>query len=259
MSPAKRFMTVYIVAYLAIAIGATVVFGGPNLSDEYVEDFGRDHETYLDIIKSDPYKLHRENPNLHPAEGKLVERVAFVEEYEANPAFISEEHRLATRSLFYEFYNALAFIIIAVRFGKKPLLNAVDEQIARLKARIDKAQKASDAAAASRTEAETKVQALDTDKARIADQAAEAAREETAAIDTGTTEQLAQVDAETEARKKQEERKAAAELQRRLVERSVELVEERLRATESGAREDVLVAQFAEGLDQARNGTEGAS
>ena len=249
MKSAKRFLGVLLLAYVVIGMGALAVLGGPGLSKPYREQHGRDHEHYLEIIKSDAYKLHQQAPKAHPADAQLQERLDFVEAYENRPEFQTEERRLARRDLFFDLLNVLTVAMIAVRFGRKPLLGFLDQQIEKVQGRIAKAKEDRETAARRRAEAEARLQAIEQDAAHIAEQAEQLAGQETQAIQDGTGLQLTQIDHETEQRKELEERRAAATVRRELVEQSIALVEQRLRAEGTGLREDALLNQFVRGLE----------
>ena len=249
MSPVKRFLLIFFGAYFVIAIGATVMFGGPALSADYLEDCGQDHDRYLEIIKSTAYKLHRQNATRHRKEGRLAGEVDFVEEYEGREEFQAETRRIARRDLFYEFFNAFAVVVLVAWLARKPLLGFADQQIERVRARIGKAEGARDSAAKRKAAAQAKVAGIPVDQERIDAQGHEHSAEETRAIQEAAQAQLTQLDKETEERKLVERRRAALLLQRELVERSLAVLEERLVNTESEAREDFLVDEFVKGLE----------
>ncbi|MBN2311770.1 MAG: ATP synthase F0 subunit B [Candidatus Hydrogenedentes bacterium] len=254
MSPAKRFLLWYFGVYLVVAVGATVVLGPPGLSGAYMEKYAHEHEHYLEIVKSDAYKLYIERPALHPPDDALAGRLGFVEQYEQRPEFLSEQNRMHVRGLFYEFFNALAVVVMAVRFARGPLLAFLDKRAAEIGARIDQADRAQREAAAQKEDAQAKMARVDEERSRIAEEGQGLASREAEAIAAGTEEQAAQIAEDTEARKRLEARRAAMQLKRDLVGKSIELLEARLKAEASEARENVLVDHFVQGVAAAESG-----
>lgn len=259
MSPVKKFILGFCGVYLVVAVGVMIALGGPGFSGDYLEQYGREHDRYLEIVKSEPYKLHRENPDLHPAEGALAQEVAFVEEYTSRPEYRAERRRTDIRQLFMDCFNALCVIVLAVRFGWKPLLGFLDAEIAKIKTRLDEAAKARESASTDLAAAEAKQASLDDDKSRIAQQGEDAAAHQAKEIEEGTQQQLAQLDAETEDRKRLEEHRAVMQLKREIVEQSVADLEQTLRALPPEQREPVLIEQFVRELSNARGEARGAS
>jgi F0F1-type ATP synthase membrane subunit b/b' len=252
MSSTKRFLLTFFIVYMTLAVIWALLFGPPGLSEEYLEQNKADHERYLEITKSDWYKRYEERPLLHPAENSLQEsQIAFAEEYSSRPDFIAESRRAAIFHNFFEFYNALAVVIIAVHFGKKPLLAFVDQQIADVRAKMDKARTAREAAQGHRGEAQVKMDGLEAEKAQIEEQAAEMIDEDAKAIAEGRENILAQIDTETEERKTLEERHAAMRLKEELVDQAMAELTERLKASTTPQLQSAMLDQFVRGLEKA--------
>ena len=103
-----------------------------------------------------------------------------------------------------------------------------------------------------RAAADAQLSTLAAESERIGDQGLEMAKQEVQSIEEGTHTQLGQIDEEEEIRLRVEETRAAMRMRAELVENAMGLVEERLAATHSEARESALVDQFLAGLEQAR-------
>jgi len=228
------------------------LFGPPGLSPEYLERNKEEHEQYLETTKSDWYKLHLERPHLHPPEDERQERqIAFVAEYSSRPEFLEESRRAAVFHNFFEFYNVLAVIVIAIRFGKKPLLAFVDQQVGDVRAKMDKARAAREAAENRRGAAQAKADGLEAEKARIAEQAAQVIEEDASDIAEAREHILAQIDEETEERKRLEKRHAAMRLKAELVDQAIEDLTAHLKASPPSGLQASMLEQFARGLENA--------
>ncbi len=250
MNPTKKFLIGLVIAYMIVAIGLNVTFGSPGLSGTYLDVHSAAHDRYLDITKSDPYKRYKERADLQEPDAQLLANAEFVAEYEQNPLFQAEQARIWWRLLVFDLLNAATLIALAIRFLRKPLAAFLSEQVEQIRSRIEKAEQARAEAARNKETAQTKLDGLDTDREQIASHAGERADAETRAIAAAAEHQLAQLEQETMERKDLEERRAAMELKRQLVTQAVDQLEQQLRTTHSQKREDVLVNQFIEGLEQ---------
>ena len=251
MSPVKRFLLVFFVVYMAGGIVWSLLFGPPGLSSDYLERYKGDHEQYLEITKSDWYKLYLQRPKLHPPANVRQERqAAFVDEYAHRPAFVEESKRAALFQSFFEFYNAIAVVIIAVRFGRKPFLAFVDQQVSDLRAKMEKARAAREAASSRCGKARAIIDGLEADKARLDGQTREVVAEDAKAIGEGREHILAQIDEETESRKRLEEHHAAMRLKRELVDRAIAELTDHLKASPSPQRQATMLEQFMRGLEK---------
>lgn len=252
MSPAKRFLLILAGVYLAVYIPTTLLFGPPGMSGEYLERFSHEHEHYLEVIKSPEYKLWQERPHLHEASGHFAENIAFVEQYTANEAFQEEMHRRHVYEIVCDWLNMLVVVVVAVRFGRKPLLGFLDGQIAQVRERLDRVGRAQEEAAAQRAGAEAKVATLEADTARIAEQAEATAQQAADEFNRVTGKLLSDIDEEEAIRKALEEREATRQLRKELVDRAIALVSAELESTRSVERQNLLVDQFLAGLEKAK-------
>jgi F0F1-type ATP synthase membrane subunit b/b' len=253
MKSAKWFLLAFFVVYMAGAIAWAAFFGPPGLSPEYLERNKADHEQYLDVTKSDWYKLYCERPLLHPPENERQKRqAAFVSAYIARPDFIEESRRAAIFHNFFEFYNAIAVVVIAVRFGKKPLLAFVDQQISDVRARMAKARTAREASETRRGAAQAKADGLAAEKTQIDEQAAQVIAEDARAIEEAREHILAQIDEETEERKRLEKRHAAMRLKEELVDQAIADLTDRLKASPVPDLQSAMLEQFVRGLEKTK-------
>lgn len=250
MTPAKRFLLIFFALYLVGAIAIIVLYGPPRYSQAYMGQYEDEHQRYLEITKSEAYKLHRERPALHPAEGKLAEDIAFVEEYESREVFQQEKQRVFIFNLLFDIYNAAATVIIAVRFGKEPFLNFVDERIDDIRRRIKQSEDVRARAAKQKAAAEAKLQGLAEEKQRIEAQMDEAIQTEKDNIAALTEQNLKLIAQETEERKQREARQAAMQMKAEIVTRSVDRLSERLQKELTEADQAALVEQFVTRLEE---------
>jgi F-type H+-transporting ATPase subunit b len=249
MTPTKRFLLLFFLVYVVGAVAIIVLFGPPGYTSAYMDQYKEAHQRYIEITQSEAYKLHRERPDLHPAEGKLAEDVAFVEKYESREAFQQEGRRIFIYNLLFDFYNAGAVVILAVRFGTKPFLNFLDERIDDIRRRMKKSEDGRARAAKQRAEAEAKLKGLPKDKEQIETQIDEAIRAEKEGLQALTDENLKLIAVETEERKQREARQAAMQMKAEIVERSVNNLTERLRRELTEADQAALIDQFVDRLE----------
>ena len=251
MTPAKRFLRVFLAVYVVVALALIILCGPPEYSAAYMNEFRDEHQRYLEITKSDAYKLHDQRPHLHPAEGRFAEDVAFVREYESREQFQQERRRIFVYNLLFDVLHAGALVVLAVRFGKQPLLNFLDERIEDVRRRIKRSEEARTRAASEKAQAEAKLKGLEDEKRRLERQTAESIQQEKEAIAALTAENLELLALETEERRQREARQAAMKLKAEIVERSVSLLTERLRTELTESDQAALLEQFVERLEVA--------
>ena len=250
MTPAKRFLLLFFAIYVAGAVAIIVLFGPPGYSGAYMEQYKDAHQHYLEIVKGSEYKRYIERPELHPAEGTFANDVAFVEEYESREAFQQEQRRVYLFNLLFEFYNAAAVVLIAVRFGRKPFLKFLDEKIDEIRRRIRKSEETRARAAKQKAEAAAKLNGLEDEKSQIEAQTDEAIRAEKETLEAMTEEVLQHIAIETEERRQREERQAAMQMKAEIVKRSVNRLAERLRDELTESEQAALVDQFVSRLER---------
>lgn len=255
----KKFLLIYFVVYLVISAGWVAIYKSPAFSAAYIEEYGEDHERYLEIVKSDPYKHYEQRPHLieqyyerHPqailSYDELVAGVAFVEEYTARPAYQAEAQRTARYNLFFEFFNALAVAVLVGWFGWRPLMRFLDQQVDGVRARIGRAENRRKAAVDRLEAAKAQLDGLEEERERIREQAMALAETERATAAEMTERVLAQVEQEASERAELERVAAAQELRAELILQAAEKLEEELRRGADEATQDQMVHEFAEGL-----------
>lgn len=249
MTPTKRFLLVFLAVYVVVAVTLIVLLGPPDYSSAYMDEFRDAHQRYLEIIKSDEYKLHQERPHLHPAEGRFADDMEFVHEYESRERFQDEQRRMFAYNLLFDLLNAGAVVALAVRFGKQPLLGFLDDKIDDVRRRIRRSEEVRARAAKAKAQAEAKLKGIEDDKRRIEHQTAESLQQEKQAIAALTAENLDLIAVETEERKQREARQAAMQMKAEIVERSVSLLAERLRSELTESDQAVLLEQFVGRLE----------
>ena len=254
MSPAKRFLLILGAVSLVVWIGANLLLGPPGLSRQYLGQYKKEHERYIEVTKSLPYKLYTERPHLHGpgspgAPENLAQNIVFVEQYEANPAFQAEQRRIGVYGLFFDFFNAGLVIVILVRFVRKPVLNFLDEKVAEVRDRIESAAQAREAAEERRRRADHQLAHLDDDRERIAEETARRLEHEMAALKRANERSLALLWRELADRKHQEIVAAKQQVKRELVNETIQRLVERYRAEQSPEREADLIDQFVRDLE----------
>lgn len=229
------------------------------------------HDHYLEIIKSDAYKHweqrpidevirkeYERRPHMQPSYDRLMAGIKFVEEYESRPEFKAEKARMGTYDLFFSFFNAIALLILAVWFGWKPVRNLLDEQAEGVQIRIEGAESARSEAEKRRKQAETKLAELEAEKAEITRQNEALAEMEKTKVEELTANALAQIDAETEERKRMEQQHAAVQVRQELVEQAISRMTETLKREANEERQAAFVKYFVSELDAAPDNQEAA-
>jgi F-type H+-transporting ATPase subunit b len=257
MNPAKKFMLILAIASLVLWIGANVVLGGPSLGKDYLSENASRHEHYLEIIKGDLYKNYSQRPHLNgPGMNGVPESlqadIDFVEEYTGNPAFIEEEHRIAIRGYFFEFFNAALVVILVVRFASKPLANLLDEKVADLKERLDTTAQNRKTAELRIAEAKAKVADLPEEKQRVARTTEERIAHEAVEMEKANQQSLELMARELEERRDKERLAAATLVKRELVNGAIDSVIESYRQSvdKDSDHQSELLDQYLEQLEK---------
>ena len=140
-------------------------------------------------------------------------------------------------------------IVLAVRFGRKPLVGLIDGMIGSVRGALDRAQDEQAAAARRSGEAGAKLGGLPQERTGLeaqTEQRIEAMRRD-AALNTG--QRLATLNRETEDRIRNEETLAQRELKRELVDQAMDRLIERLRRHPPAEEEADLIDQFVQQLE----------
>ena len=246
MSPAKRFLIIFAIAYAIPAIGVIVMWGPPGMSGEWLEQGTNedDYELYLEFYKDSEVKLHLQNPERHPLGEERAADAVVVEAFEKRDDVKHEFHRRHIFELFFEFWNVIAVVVIVVYFAKKPLLGFLDSKIDEVRERIESADTIRTDAEARHAEAKARMDGIEDEVARINEQA-EALREtERDNLGEQTEHILEQLEREIEERKELEETRAVTQMRDELIERAFVEVEEQLLAERSPERQAAMLDQF---------------
>jgi F-type H+-transporting ATPase subunit b len=258
----KQFLIAFVGVYFVLWVIGTVAFGPPGYQEAYLEQYGEEHEHYIEVIKSTGYKYYvqnpdgieaayAENPNLAPPLANLPDAVAFVEQYESRDAFQAERTRRGRYALYFDFMNATALVLLTVWFTRKPLVAFLDEQVATVRTRIETAAAARSDADTRRKQAEERIAGLDQEREEVIAHARTLADQEAGHIREGTEAVLTQLDRESEQRRRMAEHEAAMAVKRELVQKAVARLTEQLKSEASDTRQDQLVHEFAKSLETA--------
>jgi len=255
LSPAKRFLIVFFGIALVVWIGANVVLGPPGLSRAYLAEYKTQHEHYLEITKSNAYKLYLERPELHPVDSPtahhgFAEQVAFVKAYEGHEAFLIEQRRMHLYELFFEFFNAGLVVVLIWRFGRKPIASFLDAKIADLRERIETAAQARKAAEDRRRKAETQLSQISEEQARVAEETRERIKRELAQLEEAAGLSLRVMREELSDRKDRIYQSARARVKREIVELAIAKIQADYRERGDSDREAAQFEQFIAGLEK---------
>jgi len=241
VTPVKRYLLIFFGIYIGVGLIANFLMGPPGFSKAYQQKYKAEHERYLEIVKSDEYKLHAQRPALHPFDPALT---AFIEEYEGREEFKREKLRQALYHNFFQFFTFIMLVVLAVHFGRKPLLDFLDGQIADLRVKIDRAKQTREAAAQRKQGAQEKMGRLHEEKEETARETEALIAREKAQFEDLTRLTLGHVDRETEDRKREEEHAAAQRVKEELVAQSIDLLVERYKAQASPQVDLAQIDQF---------------
>ena len=250
MSPAKRFLIVYFVAYLVLCGLGIALFKSPSFSGAYLAKYKAEHEQFHSIIKSAPYKLWKERPALHPPDTALQAKIDFVEEYEERPEFKAEEHRLGLYRLYFKWMNAIMFIWLVVHFARKPLCDFLDAKIAEIRTTIEQAERQREEAARKFVEVQEKLKTFPGLAAEIhqkADADIEVNLQHVSEEGKLSEHQLV---VEIDDRKREDWHNAATTIRHELVNQALTRVEERYRTEPSLKNLEHSVDEFVSVLEQ---------
>lgn len=246
MAAAKSFLIKYAAIYLVVGITLIVMLGPPGFSKDYTAKFGADHDRYLDVVKSDDYKLWKENSRLN----EKPEGADFVAQYEARPEYVTETARRGRFDILFDFFNFFMVVYLMVHFGRGPLMAFLDGQIDIVKEKLDRVQKARAEAADRKTQATTTFDSLEGRKAEFLKDRDERIARDKRESEEQTRDLLAQVAAETEDRKHEEEHKAAMLVKKELVTQAIEALAQEIKANPSAEDNAVLLGQFIAQLEK---------
>ena len=256
MSPAKKFLLILATVAIVGCIAINVAFGPPALSRYYLDQYKVDHDRYLKIIKSDPYKLHGERPALNQPDAPNAvtsQDIAFVERYLQSDAFKAETHRIGIYEFLFDFFNATLVLVLIIRLAKKPIANFLDEKIATLCEKMNLAQTDRQSAEARRHNAENQLELIPHEQERIDEETKQQLTRDLATMEEDSKKNILLLERERKDRIHEEELAAEQALKRELVEVAItRIVERYTQKTATGTSKDHqsrLVDQFVHDLE----------
>ncbi len=244
----KRFLAI-VGAVSVVVWGALQLLGPPGMSKAYLEKHQHEHERYLSIIKDESYHKYMQRPWLNV--GAISEEdLDFARDYAANPSFIQEEHRRGLYGALCDIFNAALVVVIAYRFGKAPLLNFLDTQLAELRHRLDEAAKGREAAEARKAKAQTNIAQLPAEEEEVQRETRHRLDRELADLDEANQHSLRMIEAELADRRREERKNAALVLKRELVNQAVDQLAAAQRAKDAPEGHAVLFDGFLEEVER---------
>ena len=255
MNPTKRFLLIFFGVALVGWIGGNVLLGPPGYTRAYLDENHQNHEHYIEITKHGYYKLYQQRPALHPVDGPdapahFDEWVAFVEEYESNPAFHEELHRMHLYELFFDFWNAGLLVVLVWHFGRKPLLKFLDNSITELRERVEAAAHARKSAEERRRKAEAQMAQLNEEQARVAEETQARIERELAQLEEANELSLKTVGQELADRKARVYQGAEQRVKRELLNRALARLEKTYLEGYDSTLESAQFDRFIEGLEK---------
>lgn len=248
MSGAKPFLIGYAVAYLVIAVTLNILLGPPGMSSDYLSKYKAEHDSYIDAVKRDEFKLWLEKPLLNPPDEALQGLIDLVQETESRPEFIAEQRRRGLYETSLNIFNALMFVLIVVRFGRVPFMTFVDAQVAAVRTRIEESDEDRRAAAERKSAAQRKLAGLEVEGMKMDESIRERTAKEKQRIEENTASALALLEKETEDRHRQEELLARQAMKEELVEQAIAMITERYLEKRSAETESQRIDEFIEDL-----------
>lgn len=256
MNPAKKFLLILATVAIVGCIAINVAFGPPTLSRPYLDQYKVDHDHYLKIIKSDPYKLHSERPTLHvPDDPNAItsQDLAFVETYLQGDDFKAENHRITIYDYLFDFFNAALVLVLIVRFAKKPIANFLDEQIASLREKMNRAKTERQTAETRRQDAETQIELIPHEQERIDDETKAQLTRDFAVMEEDSKKNIALLERERKDRINEEELAAEKAVKRELVDQAINRIVSRYTqktaASTNADHQSNLIGQFVRDLE----------
>lgn len=256
MNPAKKFLLILATVAIVGCIAINVAFGPPGLSRPYLDQYKVDHDHYLKIIKSAPYKLHNERPELNQPDAPNAitsQDLAFVEGYLQRDAFKAENHRIGIYDFLFDFFNAALVLALIVRFAKKPITKFLDEQIDALREKMNRAQTERQSAQTRRQDAQTQLELIPHEQERIDDETKAQLTRDFAVMEEDSKKNIALLERERKDRIHEEEVAAEKAVKRELVEHAItRIVNRYTEKTAAGTNADHqsnLIEQFVRDLE----------
>lgn len=252
MKSVKRFLLAFVAVYVVIGIGVNVLYGPPGFSSEFLEEYRSETDRYLEIVKSDAFKLWEENPEANPPGSELERQIAFVEEFRSNPAFRAELDRRERYRTISDWFNVIMLTVLVVVLARGPIARFVAGMVASERQRIEGVERKRSAAARRKAEAERKIELLEVERAKAAEQAAARIADEIREVESSTEEALRQLRQETEDRQRNAELQAQRRMKSMLADEAIAILTERYRSERSPEKTEMQIDQFLHDLGELR-------
>jgi F0F1-type ATP synthase membrane subunit b/b' len=243
----KAFLIGFVVVYLIAGISINAVLGPPGMSKEFLEKYKTEYGRYTEVKKKDEYKLWNERPNLHPLDQALADDIAFIE---TNPEFHKEEKRRNQYDLLFDFFNAGMLIILIVRFSRKPVAALLDGMVAQVQTELNKAEGALRESKQQMSDAETKMNDLEKEEAKLAAQTINRISKADEANRMQNGQILSVLNRETQDRMKHEQTLARQAIKNELVEKVIEELAEHARTGSGLIQQEALLNQFVQQVEK---------
>lgn len=250
MSPVKRFLLAFVGVYVVIGLAVNMLYGPPGFSNEFLNDYRNEADRYLEIVKSERYKLWKENPEVNPPDPELQQQIAFVERFQANPDFREEMERRDHYNAISDWFNVIMLTVLVVVLARGPVASFVSGMVATERERIENIERERSAAARRKSEAERKLEQLIDEERRANEAAAARIADETAQVELSTEETLNQLRQESEDRRRHAELLAQRRLKAILADEAIAILEQRYRSDESPEQNEALIEQFLQELSE---------
>ena len=258
MSPAKRFMLILGTVSFVVWIVGSILMGPAGLSKDYLEVFGDQHDEYLEIIKSQEYKLYRQRPHLHEpglphVPENFAQQLNFVETYLAQPEYQSELRRMHIYEVFFNVFNSLILIAILWRFARQPLLQFLDSGLERLQKRMESSSEERRKSELRLLEAKEKLGHVDEERAKVLAETEQRLNRELEALQEMNEQSLTMLDLEFSDRKQHEYHTAAMQVKSDIVNEAITQLENRYRNNLNEANQAVMLQMFIADLGRFRS------
>lgn len=253
MKSVKRFLAGFLAVYVIVGIGVNVTYGPPGYSREFLEQYRVETDRYHEIIKSDPYKLWAENPDVNPPDETLQRRIDFVHDFAQNPDFQAEDRRRARYNAITDWFNVIMLTLLIVVLARGPVSTFVAGLVSAERERIESVEIRRSAVARRKSEAERKLELLEGERVKSDKRAVARIREETEKIERSTDEALRQLREESEDRRRHEEILAQRRLEALIADEALALLEKQLRNEDTMDLDAVLLDRFLVELEARRS------
>ena len=205
----KKFLKIYFGIAFGVWLAVSIFLGPPGLSSDYKKEYKADHDRYLVITKSVPYKRYSQRPALNApgmeeVPASLERDIEFVNAYRSRPEYQAEMRRISHYTFLMRCFTVFLVIWIVWKLGKDPLLRLIDNKILELREKLAAEQNACEAATQRKHAAELKLKQVQEDEGRILTEAQERLTKEEAELERAHQQRLEMMARELEERKQEE-------------------------------------------------------